>query len=162
MNKFALLTSASALAVLLGAPAFAQTEIATGANVTGVSGVNERLDDVRDALAGGSPAPAVAESFAAAEAGLRAGHVTKPIFSREGAGVIITQDGREIERTQDDTYDDHPRIIQGLARLPEFGGFYPVIGAWIVGQDCVGMGLREDASRITHNLSRFKPHFIEG
>ena len=27
---------------------------------------------------------------------------------------------------------------------------------------CEGLGLREDRARITHNLSRFKPHFIEG
>ena len=52
-------------------------------------------------------------------------------------------------------------VVNGTP-LPDFGGFYPVIGAWIVGQNCVGMGLREDASRITHNLSRFKPHYIEG
>ena len=118
--------------------------------------------DVAEALRGGIPAPNVARAFAAAEDALRAGYVSKPIFSREGAGVIIHEAGRETERAPDDTYDDHPRIIQALARLPDFGGFYPVIGAWIVGQTCVGMGLREDASRITHNLSRFKPHYIEG
>ena len=120
------------------------------------------LDDVRDALTGGSPAPAVAESFAAAEAGLRAGHVTKPIFSREGAGVTITENGRTTAETGDDSYSHHPMIVQGLAPLPEFDGFHPVVGAWIVGEACCGIGLREDRARITHNLSRFKPHFIEG
>ena len=43
-----------------------------------------------------------------------------------------------------------------------FDGFHPVLGAWIVGESCVGLGVREDRDRITHNLSRFKPHFIEG
>ena len=53
-------------------------------------------------------------------------------------------------------------IVQGLVQLPDFGGFFPVLGAWIIGQSCRGLGIREDRSRITHNLSRFKPHFIEG
>ena len=53
-------------------------------------------------------------------------------------------------------------LKQALAVLPAFDGFHPVLGAWIVGEDCVGLGLREDRARITHNLSRFKPHFIEG
>lgn len=120
------------------------------------------LADVQDALTGGSPAPGIAKAFQAAEPALRAGHVTKPIFSREGAGVTLYQDGQAIAATQDDSYSHHPMILQGLATLPEFDGFHPVIGAWIVGEDCAGIGLREDRARITHNLSRFKPHFIEG
>ena len=52
-------------------------------------------------------------------------------------------------------------VVNGVP-LPDFGGFHPVLGAWIIGETCVGLGLREDQSRITHNLSRFKPHFIEG
>ena len=53
-------------------------------------------------------------------------------------------------------------VVQALAPLPVFDGFHPVLGAWIVGESCVGLGVREDRDRITHNLSRFKPHFIEG
>lgn len=120
------------------------------------------LEDVADALTGGRPAPQVAEAFAAAEAQLRAGHVTKPIFSREGAGVSLIQPGTPPVTTADDSYSHHPMIVQALAPLPQFDGFHPVVGAWIVGEDCVGIGMREDRSRITHNLSRFKPHFIEG
>ncbi|TKW67806.1 MAG: glutathionylspermidine synthase family protein [Paracoccus denitrificans] len=118
--------------------------------------------DIADALTGGAPASRIARAFAAAEDQLRAGHVSKPIFSREGAGVAIHRNGAEIERAPDDSYDHHAHIVQAYAPLPDFGGFYPVIGAWIVGEACVGMGIREDASRITHNLSRFKPHYIEG
>ena len=83
MKKFALLTSASALAVLLGAPAFAQTEIATGANVSGVSGVNERLDDVQDA---------VRDDFARSEDSARFG----PADRRTGTfgSVALTYAGR--------------------------------------------------------------------
>lgn len=118
--------------------------------------------DVAEALKGGAPAPSVADAFAAAEEQLRAGYVTKPIFSREGAGVSIFERGHETEHTQDDSYSHHPMILQALAPLPEYSGFHPVLGAWIVGEACVGLGIREDRARITHNLSRFKPHFIEG
>jgi glutathionylspermidine synthase len=51
-------------------------------------------------------------------------------------------------------------IVQAYAEMPVFDGYRPIIGAWIVGKTCVGMGLREDRSRITQNLSRFKPHYI--
>ncbi|MDS9468333.1 glutathionylspermidine synthase family protein [Paracoccus sp. MBLB3053] len=120
------------------------------------------LEDVRDALAGGSPSPSIAAAFAAARDQLAAGHVTKPIFSREGAGVTIYERGHATAFTRDDSYSHHPMILQALAPMPEFGGFHPVIGAWIVGETCCGIGLREDRARITHNMSRFKPHFIEG
>lgn len=50
MKNIALLSSASALAVLLGAPAFAQTEIAPGANVIGAGNVNQQITDVEDAV----------------------------------------------------------------------------------------------------------------
>ncbi|MDO5606732.1 MAG: glutathionylspermidine synthase family protein [Paracoccus sp. (in: a-proteobacteria)] len=118
--------------------------------------------DIAQALQG-RPAPAaIARAFDAAAETLRAGHVSKPVFSREGAGVIIFEDGNETERAPDDNYDDHPRIIQALAPLPEYDGFRPVLGAWVIGESCVGLGIREDRARITHNMSRFKPHYIEG
>ncbi|MFG6081477.1 glutathionylspermidine synthase family protein [Paracoccus litorisediminis] len=120
------------------------------------------LDDVQEALNGGSPAPQVSAAFTAAAPQLAAGHVTKPIFSREGAGVTIHESGHVTAQVTDDSYSHHPMIVQALATLPEFDGFHPVIGAWIVGEQCCGIGLREDRARITHNLSRFKPHFIEG
>ena len=50
MKKIALLASASALAALIGGPAFAQTEMSAGSNITGVGATNQRLDDVVDAV----------------------------------------------------------------------------------------------------------------
>lgn len=118
-------------------------------------------DDVADALvAGGSPVPAVADAFSRVADTLKAGHVVKPIFSREGASISIVEHGDVTETSPNNDYDLHPRIVQAYTPLPDFGGFRPVIGAWIVGQSCVGMGLREDRLRITQDLSRFKPHFI--
>ncbi|HKN26761.1 MAG TPA: glutathionylspermidine synthase family protein [Roseiarcus sp.] len=51
---------------------------------------------------------------------------------------------------------------QELSLLPQFDGRYPVVGCWIVGDEPAGMGLREDASPITTNRSRFVPHVIVG
>ncbi|WCR10676.1 glutathionylspermidine synthase family protein [Paracoccus stylophorae] len=118
-------------------------------------------DDVADALAAnGRPLRHVAASFDRAADALRRAHVVKPIFSREGAGVRIVEAGDVIEASENPDYDSHPRIVQGFQPLPDFGGFHPVIGAWVVGHECVGMGVREDRARITQDLSRFKPHFI--
>jgi glutathionylspermidine synthase len=83
-------------------------------------------------------------------------------LSREGASVSILKSGTVIEQSKNSDYAEHPRIIQAYAPLPQFEGFRPVIGAWIVGQACAGIGIREDRSRITQDLSRFKPHYVAG
>lgn len=85
--------------------------------------------------------------------------VSKPLFSREGASIVMQTPEGELASERRD-YDAWPRILQGYAALPDFDGWHPVIGAWIVGEACVGMGIREDRSRITQDLSRFKPHVI--
>ncbi|MBS1302586.1 glutathionylspermidine synthase family protein [Loktanella sp. SALINAS62] len=100
------------------------------------------------------------DAVARASEALAHGTVTKPVFGREGASVTIARGEHVIEALTDQTYATHPMIVQAYAEMPEFEGFHPVIGAWVVGQTCVGMGLREDKSRITQNLSRFKPHYI--
>lgn len=87
-------------------------------------------------------------------------YVTKPIFSREGASINIFENGNIIESSSNREYDDNPIIIQEYFELPTFDVYKPIIGSWIVGEKCVGMGIREDKSRITQDLSRFKPHFI--
>lgn len=117
--------------------------------------------DVAEALAGrGRATTAVASSFERARDGLARGYVTKPLFSREGAAIRIVENGAQVLASDDAGYGDHPRIVQAYAPLPTFDGFHPIIGAWIVGQACAGIGIREDRSRITQDLSRFKPHFI--
>lgn len=117
--------------------------------------------DIAPALAGSGPAAApIRAAFERAADRLRAGHVTKPVFSREGASIAIVENGRATETATLRDYDHHPRIVQAYAPLPVFDGFRPVIGAWIVGHGCAGIGIREDHSRITQDLSRFKPHFI--
>ncbi|NDR55390.1 glutathionylspermidine synthase family protein [Aliiruegeria sabulilitoris] len=117
--------------------------------------------DISAALDGqGSAATDVETLFARSADGLATGYVRKPIFSREGASMSIVECGKTVEESSNATYAAHPKIIQAYHPLPVFDGFRPVVGAWVVGETCVGMGMREDRSRITQDLSRFKPHFI--
>lgn len=113
--------------------------------------------DVDTAASGRGKTSAI---LARAEAELEAAHVRKPILSREGASVSIMQSGKIIEQSKNTEYSQHPRIVQAYAPLPQFDGFRPVVGAWVIGQTCAGIGIREDRSRITQDLSRFKPHYI--
>lgn len=87
-------------------------------------------------------------------------YVTKPIFSREGASVRIFENGKLTETSVNQEYDQNNMIVQEYCPLPVFDGYRPIIGSWVVGQTCVGIGIREDQSRITQDLSRFKPHYI--
>ena len=50
MKKIALLTGTAALVAALSAPAFAQTEYATGSNVTGVGAVEDQITDIEDVV----------------------------------------------------------------------------------------------------------------
>ena len=113
--------------------------------------------DLDEARAGQGP---VAAAWGRAEAQLADGQVRKPILSREGASVSILSGNKVVEQSGNTDYAEHPRIVQAYAPLPEHDGFHPVIGAWVVGPSCVGIGIREDRSRITQDLSRFKPHYI--
>jgi glutathionylspermidine synthase len=85
--------------------------------------------------------------------------VKKPIFSREGWDVELV-DGDRTTFGPTGGYGAEGYILQGLARLPEFDGNYPVIGSWIVGDAPAGISIREDSTPITRNLSRYLPHVI--
>jgi glutathionylspermidine synthase len=87
-----------------------------------------------------------------------ADYVRKPLLSREGANVTIRSRG--VVRQQPGGYGEEGFVYQGVAQLPAFEGRYPVIGAWIVGDQPAGIGIREDDSPITRNSSRFLPHYF--
>lgn len=84
----------------------------------------------------------------------------KPLYSREGANVTLVVDGKMVDQAPGH-YGREGHIVQALAALPCLDGNYPVIGAWIVAGRSCGAGIREDASPITRNTSRFVPHVIE-
>ncbi|NBU27441.1 MAG: hypothetical protein EBS42_04275 [Caulobacteraceae bacterium] len=46
--------------------------------------------------------------------------------------------------------------------LDQEAGHDGFAGAWIVGDEPAGMGLREDRGRVTRDLSRYLPHAIVG
>lgn len=85
--------------------------------------------------------------------------VRKPLLSREGANVRISR-GKQVIAETEGTYGG-PWIYQKKATLCERSGHYAVIGSWIIGGEAAGIGIREDASMVTGNFSRFVPHFIE-
>lgn len=83
----------------------------------------------------------------------------KPLFSREGANILLVQDGAVIDRAEGG-YGADGYIRQGLAPIPCFDGNYPVIGSWIIAGQAAGIGIREGNTPITKDDSRFIPHAI--
>lgn len=51
-------------------------------------------------------------------------------------------------------------VYQDLVDLICLAGNYPIIGAWMVGGQAVGMGIREDQGPLTGNGSSFVPHLM--
>lgn len=84
--------------------------------------------------------------------------VRKPIFGREGAAVMILPQGAEEPPYTPPTPYAGPCVYQALSPLPNFGGYYPLIGSWMVNGYACGIGIREDRTAITGNKSRFVPH----
>jgi glutathionylspermidine synthase len=85
-------------------------------------------------------------------------YVEKPFWSREGANVTIVR-GAHREGTQG-PYGEEGWVYQAYQPLPEFDGWHPVVGSWIVGQEAAGIGIREDRGPITGNCSWFVPHYF--
>ncbi len=85
--------------------------------------------------------------------------VRKPKISREGANITVVQDNKE-EVTGGD-YGEEGFVYQAVAPVPEFDGFHPVIGSWMIDQEAGGMGIRESTSLVTDNNSTFVPHLFD-
>jgi glutathionylspermidine synthase len=77
--------------------------------------------------------------------------VEKPFFSREGEGILVDTNFAASKKKV---------VYQKYCELPSFSGNYPVVGSWIIGSQAAGMGIREDTTPITNNLSRFVPHLF--
>lgn len=86
-------------------------------------------------------------------------YVIKPMLGREGANISIVKNNITQEATGG-IYGS-ANIWQAFEPLPNFSGNYPVCGVWIANNQCCGLGIREDKSRITGDLSRFVPHIIK-
>jgi glutathionylspermidine synthase len=85
-------------------------------------------------------------------------YVQKPLLSREGANVTIHRQGAVL--AAEGEYGEEGFIYQAYAPIPRYGSDYATVGAWIVGDEPAGIGIREDETLITRNTSRFVPHYF--
>src|SRR5262249_7629430 len=85
--------------------------------------------------------------------------VRKPIYSREGANIVLVRNGIAAI-TEEEPYGAEGFIRQARATLHDFAGRIPVIGSWMVGGSPCGISIREGVGPITRNASRFIPHAI--
>ncbi len=83
----------------------------------------------------------------------------KPLYSREGANISLVQPNIETYTTPG-PYGDGPFIRQALAPPVFFDDRYPVLGLWMIDQNCSGLGIRESITPVTDNLSSFIPHYF--
>jgi glutathionylspermidine synthase len=85
--------------------------------------------------------------------------VRKPLLAREGANIQVVKDGNVVHETGG-VYPG-PYVYQQLNPLPCIDErYYPLIGSWLVNGYACGIGIREDETPITGNLSRFMPHLF--
>lgn len=98
-------------------------------------------------------------AFDSEHADLRSSFVRKPIFGREGQNVTITAPG--VFDTAGGDYGSEGYVWQAYQPLPVFDANHAVVGSWVIEGKSAGIGMREDERRITHNNSRFVPHYFE-
>ena len=88
----------------------------------------------------------------------------KPVFSREGHNVSMLEIHDWEERIRlsetEGEYNTGAYVYQQYVEPTVYQGRYPVIGSWIVGGEPAGIGIRENRSEVTDNLSEFVPHII--
>jgi glutathionylspermidine synthase len=102
--------------------------------------------------------PTFREMDGLAAAALGEHYVKKPKLAREGANITWVDGG--LRQSTEGSYGDEGFVYQALAPLPRFGIDYALIGSWIVNGQPAGIGIREDATPITCNTSRFIPHYF--
>lgn len=91
--------------------------------------------------------------------GMLTEYIKKPKLGREGANMSIV--GIDKETSTTGVYGAEGYVYQMFDPLPEFEGYRPVIGTWVVGDEAAGMGIRESAGLITDDGAAFIPHRIE-
>lgn len=85
-------------------------------------------------------------------------YVRKPKLGREGANITIVGAGFETETGG--VYGEEGYVYQLLDPLPQFDDMRPALGAWIVGDESAGLGIRETSGLVTDNGAAFVPHRI--
>ncbi|WP_307815479.1 glutathionylspermidine synthase family protein [Planobispora rosea] len=87
-------------------------------------------------------------------------YVAKPLLGREGAAIQIVTPAERHSAPGD--YGAEGYVYQDFWPLPDVGGWRPVLGAWVIGDEPAGLGIRETQGLITDNTSSFVPHLIIG
>lgn len=90
--------------------------------------------------------------------GMLTEYIRKPKLGREGANMSIVGAGMDTETTG--VYGREGYVYQLLDPLPDFDGYRPVLGTWIVGDESAGLGIRESPGLITDDGASFVPHII--
>lgn len=85
-------------------------------------------------------------------------YIQKPLLGREGASMRIVSPGHAMETEGE--YGAEGFVYQEFQPLPDFDGWRPVLGAWIVEDESAGLGIRETSGLITDDTSSFVPHRI--
>ena len=85
-------------------------------------------------------------------------YVKKPLLSREGANVEIVTPNLNTKISG--PYGQEGWVYQEFVPLPEFEGWHPVIGSWVVGDEPAGIGIRETEGLITQDQCNFVPHYF--
>ena len=107
------------------------------------------------------------------ESGPDAGpYLQKPLLSREGANISVHEQGQRTLQTPG-PYGAEGFVYQALAPVARYAApentsidgplpaIHAVLGSWVVGDEAVGLCVREDPSPITKNTAYFVPHFFE-
>ena len=85
-------------------------------------------------------------------------YVRKPLLGREGANIDIIAPGYEAKTSG--VYGREGYVYQLFDPLPEFDGYHPVFGAWVVSDTAAGLGIRASIGLITADGATFVPHRI--
>lgn len=86
-------------------------------------------------------------------------YVRKPLFGREGAGVVLVRDGVTEAGSLSGASADGC-VYQALAPMASAAGRTAVLGSWLIDGEPAGMGVRESAGPVTTNTSSFVPHLF--
>ncbi|MFE2755498.1 glutathionylspermidine synthase family protein [Actinosynnema sp. NPDC059335] len=90
--------------------------------------------------------------------GLLTEYVRKPRLGREGQNIQIVAPGYETQTGG--VYGKEGFVYQLFDPLPEFDGYRPALGAWVVGDASAGLGIRETVGLVTDDGAAFVPHRI--
>jgi glutathionylspermidine synthase len=90
-------------------------------------------------------------------------YVRKPLHGREGSNITLVRNNVTV--VENDGPYDGACVIQALGPetvFPDDSGQtrHPVLGLWMIDQECGGMGIRESGGPVTDNLSSFVPHYF--